>query len=199
MTDLFEASAAGILTGWCLYRVLGRFLPRNTTLLVAVGVGFMPFFVMPGLAFYALVIAVFAPFGMMLPVLAAQSILRDFGIGSKRFATVDLIVILVLYVGFIAASIGVIDWDPYRYGYAPLWGGAMAVGLCIYGALRGHIGVCIAALGGQILWMMDIGSSNYFDHVSHVMIIPVIATCLIRRGIWAIRNKARTGPATATP
>lgn len=194
MTGLFEAAAAGILVSWCLYRLVGLFLPRIPALLVAGAVGFIPFFAFPELPFYAMIMAVFAPFGLLLPILAVQSGLRDFGVPINRFATFDLIVILILYLGFISASVGVVAWDPYRYGYVPIWGGSVALLFCLYGVLRGHLGVCLASLGGQILWMMDVSSSNYFDHVSHLMIIPVITVCLIRRGLAGIWKKGDPGP-----
>lgn len=54
-------------------------------------------------------------------------------------------------------------------------------------ALRGHTVIAIAAILGQILWIADLGSSNFFDHVSHVLLIPVIITCIFAN--WLRKRK----------
>lgn len=183
MSGLYEACAAGVLASWCLFRLLQLVLPKVPALVVAVTVGLVPFILLPELLFHSMTIAIFAPFGLILPMVAVQGFFRDFGYTVKRFATVDLGVVLILYLFFVSASVGVVAWDPYRYGYDPVWGGAVAFLLCLYGVLRGHPGVSLVALLGQFLWINDIASSNFFDHVSHVLLIPVIVVCLIRRGL----------------
>lgn len=189
MTGAYEAIAAGVVVGWCVYWLLLFFTPRKLAVAVSVLIGFGPFIFLPELLFYSMIIAVFAPFGLILPIVAGQGILRELGYPVKKFASIDLVIILTVYTVFISASVGVFAWDPYRYGYSPAGGGAVAALLCLYGILRQHPGVCIAAIGGQCLWMSDIGSSNYFDHVGHVLLIPIIFVCLVRRGVGRVLAK----------
>lgn len=186
---VYDALAAGLVLGWSLFWLLRFFIPVRLAAGVAVGVGFVPFFLFPTFAFYSIFIAVFTPFGLLLPMVAVQGILRVLGYRVTRVATLDLLAILGLYTAFILASVGVFEWDPYRYGYLPASGGAVAVMLCLYGLLRQHIWISAVAVAGQVLWAFDFGSSNYFDHISHVLLIPIIAICLLRRALWVVLAK----------
>jgi len=196
MTGLYEACAAGVLVSWCLYRLLHLVLPKLPAVAVSVVAGFVPFIIFPELLFYSMIIAIFAPFGLLLPMAAVQGFFRDFGYPVNRFATVDLVIVLILYLIFVSASVGVVTWDPYRYGYDPVWGGFVALILCLYGMLREHLGIVIIALAGQFLWMLGIGSSNFFDHVSHVLIIPVILVCLFQRALSRVAKRGKTESST---
>jgi len=183
MSAAYEALAAGIVTAWVLFQGLRLFLPLRMALGCALALGVLPYLLVPHVPAFAMIIAVFAPFGVLLPVLAVQSLMRTTGVAVPRFATRELLLGLVCYVAFLSASLGVFDWDPYRLGYTPHWGGGIAVLIAAYGALRGHVGLSLAALLGQVLWMLDIGSSNYFDHISHALMVPILVVVLVQRGV----------------
>jgi hypothetical protein len=59
----------------------------------------------------------------------------------------------------------------------------MLMGLCGYGALTGQVFLPLVAVLGQALWLMGWGSSNWFDHVLHAVLVPVTTVVLILRAL----------------
>ena len=181
MTALYETLGAGVVLSWVLFQGLIWVLRPKRALIVALTLGILPFAVIPQVSVPAMIQAVFAPFGVLLPVLAARSLAASLGHRVTRFASLDLIVVLGLYVTYLCAALGVFAWDPYPLGYSSAGAGAVAVAIALYGAWRGHVSVAVGAVLGQGLWLLGAGSSNYFDHVSHALLVPVIVVVLLRR------------------
>ena len=126
-------------------------------------------------------VALLAPFGVMLPALALRHMGGSLGLPVLPFGTVEIVVFLGLYVVFLAASMGVVPVDPYRLGYAPLPVGGMVLAVCLYGALTGNPFLPLVAVLGQVAWVMGWGSSNWFDYVLHVLMVPVAVIVLVQR------------------
>ncbi len=126
-------------------------------------------------------VALLAPFGVMLPALALRHMGVALGLPIPGFGAVELLVFLVVHVAFLAASMGVLRVDIYRLGYAPIPVAAMVLVVCAYAALTGNWFVALVAVLGQVGWVMHWGSSNWFDYVLHALLVPVVAVVLILR------------------
>ena len=80
---------------------------------------------------------------------------------------------------FLASAMGVLPVDLYRLGYAPGPVAAMVLAVCGYGLWSGALFLPLVAVAGQALWVAGRGSSNWFDHVLHALLLPVAGVVLI--------------------
>ncbi|MDA3856923.1 MAG: hypothetical protein PF480_01455 [Roseovarius sp.] len=127
--------------------------------------------------------ALLAPLGVALPALALRQMAAGMGVAVIPFGSVELVVFLLTYLVFLASAMGVVRVDLYRFGYAPVPVAMMVLGLCGYGALTGQVFLPLVAVLGQALWLMGWGSSNWFDHVLHAVLVPVTTVVLILRAL----------------
>ena len=58
---------------------------------------------------------------------------------------------------------------------------AIVLAVCAYGALTGNLFLPAVAVTGQFFWVAGWGSGNWFDHVLHVLLVPVTAVELAVR------------------
>ncbi len=183
MSGVLANIALGIVLAWVVFALAGWVVTPG----LAVGLGVVVALAMVGLARDTLVpgglVALLAPFGVMLPALALRHMGGSLGLPVVAFGTVEMIVFLGLYVAFLAASMGVLPVDPYRLGYAPVPVGVMVLVLCLYGALTGNPFLPLVAVLGQVAWVMGWGSSNWFDFVLHVVMVPVAVIVLVQRAL----------------
>jgi hypothetical protein len=188
MTQLYEYAGLFIVLFWVMYRTLFPFVSNKTALGVsAVVVCLLPLAASP-LIF--ILVAMFAPFGAVLPALALQNIaIKSRLLPTTTFPPFEVVITLSIYVLFLCAALAVFEFDPYRYGYYPAFGSIMAFCLCGYALLRRYWFIASAVILGQAAWMLDIGSTNYFDHVTHVLLVPVIVVVLIK-SLPLFRRKA---------
>ena len=126
-------------------------------------------------------VALLAPFGVLLPALATRQMAIRLGVDFPTFTTAELLVFLAIYVWFLSTTFGITPGQPYRLGYAPLPVALMVLALCAYGALTGNWFIPLVAVLGQLGWVMGWGSSNWFDYVTHVLLVPVVVVTLILR------------------
>ena len=126
-------------------------------------------------------VALMGPIGVVLPLLVLRHIGAELGLSIQTFGTIELLVFLMTYVVFLVAAMGAVPVDMYRWGYAPLPVAAMVLALCGYGALTGSVFIPLVAVTGQALWVMGWGSSNWFDHVLHVVLVPITIIALALR------------------
>lgn len=180
MSAIYELICAAILLGWCASRLLMLALPDRRAVWVGYGgAGMIILFAhhtMP-LGFF---VALFAPFGVLLPALALQNSARVFGFNASRYRRRDIIVFLAIYLAFLAASAGVVDWHPYSYGYDAFGAAVVALVLAVFALWRGYVVVLAVVVTAQILWLAGIGSSNFFDQISHVLLIFVLPISALR-------------------
>lgn len=134
-------------------------------------------------------LAVFAPFGVMLPALALGRGLAMWGHAPMPWRSGDLIVVLVLYLAFLVASLDGVGINPYGWGYTPLGAAIAGVALAALALWRGRWCVAAAVPVAQGLWLAEIGPENFFDLVSHALLVPVVGIVLLRRGCCAIRSR----------
>lgn len=181
MTGIVTYVWIAILLSWVSFAVLGHFSDAQMAALagLVIGVGVMLGF-RETIAIRGLV-AVLEPVGVVLPLLALRHMVSGFGLPSTPFSTAELLVFLLVYVAFLAAFMGVIPGDVYRWGYAPLPVGAMVLVLCVYGAITGNLAIPVIAVAAQLLWVLGWGSSNWFDHILHATLVPVVIVVLAMR------------------
>lgn len=133
-------------------------------------------------------VAVFAPFGILLPALALRDVVGRLGGAVMRFHPTEITVVLGLGALYIAASIGVFPIDPYRWGYGVLVPGIVALVGILWSLWRRHFIVTGAILVAQIVWAFGGLSPNFFDLIFHALLEPVCAVWLVKWGILRLTN-----------
>jgi hypothetical protein len=184
MTTVFELVAGSIVLGWLFHQIPARKrLERHLYLSYGFGLFFCAGSILLGLEFGGLWIATLEPFGVMLPALCLRSSARKVGWQDEAVPSVDKLVLAGLMSVVIAGSFGVLPVFPYGWFYAGIGPAALAVGLALWALWRRQIVVLIAVTLGQVLWLLDVGSSNFYDHVAHLVLIPalVISALIPRR------------------
>jgi len=127
--------------------------------------------------------ALLSPVGVMLPALALRDAGAAWGLPVTPFGTVELMVFLAASTGFLASAMGLLPVDIYRQGYAPRPVAAMVLMVCAYGLVTSSLFLPLVAVAGQALWVARLGSSNWFDHVLHAMLLPVVVVALFLRAV----------------
>ena len=181
MIGLLTYASVAILLGWVVYAIAGFFVAAPVALIAGGLIGALSVVFLRDTVAIRGIIAVLGPIGIMLPMLALRHAAAGVGVNVAPFGTLELIVFVLVYMAFLAASMGVLPVDIYRIGYFPVPVGAMVLALCAYGALTGNFFIPLVAVLGQAAWVMGWGSSNWFDHVLHALLVPIVLTVLILR------------------
>ena len=181
MSGLGATIGVAVVLGWVVFAlsglVLSSSLAAGLALVAAVLVGFLwrDTVAVNG------AMAVLAPVGVILPALALRHVAVSLGVPMAPFGTWELVGFLVFYTLFLAAAFGVVPVDLYRFGYAPVPVAVMVLAVCAYGLITGNWFLPLVAVLGQALWITGWGSSNWFDYVTHVLLVPVAAVALMLR------------------
>lgn len=181
MTGRLSYAFLGILSGWLGYALAGLFTGPAAATVAGVALGAAGLTVLRDTVAVRGAMAVLEPIGIVLPILAIRHVLAGLGVEITPFSTVELLVFLLAYTAFLAASMGVIPVEAYRLGYAPIPVAVMVLAVCLYGALSGNWLLPLITVAGQGLWVAGIGSSNWFDHVLHATLVPVVGAVLLIR------------------
>lgn len=181
MSGLGAVLGVSIVMGWVVFVLSGVLLsPPWAALLAVAGAGLAGLALRDSLPVNGAV-AVLAPFGVMLPALALRHVAVSTGMEVPGFSAVEIAVFLVGYVAFLCCAFGVIPVDVYRLGYAPWPVAVMVLVVCAYALVTGNWFLALVAVLGQLAWVMGWGSSNWFDMVLHVLLVPVAAVVLVLR------------------
>lgn len=178
MTRLGSSLALAVLVAWCVQGVAGAVLASLAAGLLGAAAGAAAM----ALTRWVLVggvVALLAPFGVMLPSLALGAMAGRLGVDLVEFSQLELGVFLVGYTVFLLSAFGILREDLYRLGYAPVPVGIMVVVICLYAALSANWFLAAVVVLGQFFWVMKWGSSNWFDYVLHVLLWPVVVFALI--------------------
>lgn len=181
MIGVLTYASVAIVLGWIAYALTGLFASFPVALIAGGMIGAACVIFLRDTVAIRGFIAVLGPVGIVLPLLALRHVAAGAGLPVAPFGTVELLVFVLAYAGFLATSMGVIPVDLYRLGYAPVPVAVMVLALCAYGALSGNAFIPLVAVLGQALWVMGWGSSNWFDHVTHTILVPVIFVVLLLR------------------
>jgi hypothetical protein len=181
MSKVGASLALGILFGWCVVQVLVLVFSPAYAVALGLTVGLATSLGLQRTVPVGALVAVLAPFGLMLPALALASLGRLVGLELPSFSAWELAGFLVLYTGFLLTAFGLVPVDVYRLGYAAKPVAVMVLGLCFYGALTENWFIALVALLAQLCWHFKLGSSNWFDFVLHVLMWPIAAVALIAK------------------
>ncbi len=181
MIGFLTYASVAILLGWVAYALMVFFVTTPVALIAGGVIGALGVVFLRDTIAIRGIIAVLGPIGIMVPMLALRHMAVGAGINVTPFGTPELIVFVLAYMGFLAASMGVLAVDLYRLGYLPVPVGIMVLACCAYGALTGNLFIPLVAVMGQAAWVMGWGSRNWFDHVLHALLVPIVLTVLITR------------------
>lgn len=181
MIGLLTYASVAVLLGWIVYALTGLFASAKIALIAGGLIGALGVILFRDTLPIRGFVAVLGPIGIVLPLLALRHAAAGAGVAVTPFGTVELLVFVLLYMAFLATAMGVIPADIYRIGYAPVPVAIMVLALCAYGLVTGNVFVPLVAVLGQALWVMGWGSSNWFDHITHALLVPVILVVLILR------------------
>jgi hypothetical protein len=179
MNEVYSVLASSVLIGWVVFKLADLASESRTAgilaLLVGLSVSTFARQTQPMLYFTAIL----SPVAISIPLLALRSVGRSFGFGLPRFQRWEIGLFLLIYVTFLAASLGAVSFDPYRLGYDPAWATVVALLLVAYGAWRRNPVLPVIGVGGQVLWLAGIGSSNYLDQIGHALLVPILIIALV--------------------
>ncbi|MGM0742366.1 MAG: hypothetical protein ACQEVT_12415 [Pseudomonadota bacterium] len=181
MIGFLAGLGLAVLLGWMAFALLGWALAAPLAVWVGGAIGGLAVLLARNTLPLRGMVALLAPFGVMLPAIALRDMAAGAGLPVVPFATFELLVFLVLYLAFLTSAIGLVRLDAYRIGYAPLPVAVMVLAVCLYGFLTGNWFLPLVAVLGQGMWVSGWGSSNWFDHVTHVLLVPVALVVLILR------------------
>lgn len=171
----------GIILAWILWGVASFFVSAPLSLIIAAIAGAAVLIFLRDSIVVSGLMALLEPIGIILPLLIFRQVAGTLGWELPAFSTLELVLFLFAYVVFLATAFGIIPVDAYRWGYAPMPVAAIVLLLCLYGFLSGNWFVPLAAVLAQGLWVAGVGSSNYFDHILHVALVPAVIVVLILR------------------
>lgn len=181
MNERYISAALAILLSWVAWGIAALVMPSTAALLVALPIGAAVALLLRDTIVLRGVVAIFDPIGIVLPLLIVRQMASGLGVPFEPFGTLELIIFLIVYLTFLTSSFDVFPADPYRLGYSPAFVAAIVLGLCVFGWVTGNAFIPFIAVTGQVMWVFKIGSSNYFDHILHVMLVPVAVIELIFR------------------
>lgn len=181
MTGVVSTLGLAVLLGWVAWGLLNLGLGMPLSLALGLALGAICAFGLQSTLPVGVMMAVLDPIAVVLPLLALRQMASALGVPVAPFGTAELVVFLVLYLIFLATAAGALPWEFYRLGYAPLPVAVIALALCAVGLWQGALFIPIVAVAGQILWVLGWGSSNYFDHILHAALVPVVIVVLIVR------------------
>lgn len=183
MTQMGASIAYAICAGWIGFALADFFVSAPLAALIGVALGLILAWPLRGSLVSMGAVAIFAPFGVTLPTLAIADMAAASGLEVPGFSNIELVFFLFVYLLFLAASFGLISIDIYRLGYHARAVGLMTLALCLYAGVSGNWVLALVAVGGQAIWAFGWSSSNWFDTVLHVVLVPVTAITLIIRVI----------------
>ena len=181
MTGVVSKLGLAVLLGWVAWGLFSLGLDLPLSLAVGLAIGAACAFALRATLPVGALMAVLDPIAIVLPLLALRHMSASLGVSVHPFDTAELVAFLLLYLTFLATAAGALPWEVYRLGYAPVPVALIALALCAFGLWQGTAFLPLVAVTGQILWVLGWGSSNYFDHILHVALVPVVVVVLILR------------------
>ncbi|MCQ0094121.1 hypothetical protein [Roseovarius sp. M141] len=181
MSALVSTAWLALVLGWMAWGAFSLGLELSVSLALGLALGavcaalFRDTLPLRGL------IAVLGPVGVVLPLLILRQMAAHLGVPVQPFGSAGLVIFVVLYIAFLASAAGAVPGDVYRLGYAPWPVAIMALALCVLGLWQGALFLPVLVVVAQAIWVMGWGSSNWFDHVLHPMLVPAALIVLVLR------------------
>lgn len=187
MSGLAEYAGLSALILWLVFRALRLVAIRENALPVGFAIVLIIFAIWPDNPIFAALVALFSPFGVLFPALALRSITRSLGFRPKPFHWAELLGFVLAYSGFLAAAAGVLPFDLFAYGYSPIGATCVTLFLCAMGFIRNCLFLPSVGLISMALWTANLGSSNAFDNVTHLALLPLAVVALISNILRRLR------------
>lgn len=181
MSGVLAAGGLAVVLAWVVFALTGWVVAAPVSVWLGGLVGALAVLLLRDTLPLRGLVALLAPFGVMLPALALRHMAAKLGLPVVPFGTLELVVFLLAYLVFLASAMGALPLEVYRLGYAPWPVAAMVLAICAYGFVTGNWFLPLIAVLGQALWLTGWGSSNWFDYVTHVLLVPVAAVVLVLR------------------
>ena len=193
--EIVARTQALVLLAWALRWPARALLGPREAVLAGAALAGAAALADPWLEFLSLTVALFAPFSLLVTAMALDDLARPFRKAPRLVPTPAwaLGLGLAVMIAYLAASMGLVAFDPYRLGYQPPWPGVVVALLLLWAWRRGDLWLALACLAAQGLWHAGIGSDNGFDQIAHALLVPILAVRLAR----ALARGRR--PATASP
>lgn len=181
MSGVLAAGGLAVVLAWVVFALTGWVVAAPVSVWLGGALGALAVLLLRDTLPLRGLVALLAPFGVMLPALALRHMAAKLGLPVVPFGTLELVVFLLAYLVFLASAMGALPLDVYRLGYAPWPVAAMVLAICAYGLVTGNWFLPLVVVVGQALWLTGWGSSNWFDYVTHVLLVPVAAVVLVLR------------------
>lgn len=182
MTSVWEILAGSIVLGWMFHLIpVTRSRDRHAVLSYCFGIVFCAGSILLDMSFGGLWVAVLAPFGVMLPALCLRWSARKLGYAIRPVPRMDKLVVVALMLVVVLGTMAAIPVHPYSWFYDGIGAGALAMALGLWALWRRQTIVLGAVVLGQILWLLDVGSSNFYDHMAHFGLIPALLLSALSR------------------
>ena len=184
MSGVLAGLGMATLLSWVAFAILGWVVSPPLSVWIGGAIGGLLVLVARNTMILRGFVALLAPFGVMLPAIALRQMAAELGAPVVPFATFEILVF--------PAAICRLPGQRDRGGAcgclpgrlcAPAGGGRWCCRVCVYGYLTGNWFLPLVAVLGQALWLSRWGSSNWFDHVTHVLLVPVALIVLVVRVI----------------
>ena len=181
MTTLWELTAGTIVLAWAF-----NWLPYVRPLYAVIAASIlMTVVALPDWSFSGIWIATFEPFGVMLPALCGMRLVQASGWqGPPPVPRLDKLVWALLILVVLLGAGGALSMHPYAWFYTGLGPAILALAVGAWSLWRRQTVVIGAVVVAQVLWLADVGSSNIYDHLAHVLLVPG----LILSGLWPVRR-----------
>ncbi len=181
MSALASTAWLALLLGWIAWGVLSLGLEMPVSLVLGLALGMVCAAIFRDTLPLRGLIAVLGPVGIVLPLLILRQMAGNLGVPVQTFGSVQIVMFILLYVAFLATAAGAISMDVYRFGFAPWPVAIMVLTLCALGLWQGALFLPVLAVVAQVFWVLGWGSSNWFDHVLHPMLIPAAIIVVVLR------------------
>lgn len=139
------------------------------------------------------IVGLFTPCGLMLPALIICYLYKQ--ISPKQplinLSWGDVVILSSLQLMLMLSSWSILPWDIYRIGYTP-WAALIALALLAYSYLRNLHVIAVVTTAGLLFWGLELGSSNYFDWISHSSLLIIAWVWLIYHGLVYLKQKITT-------
>lgn len=187
MTAIWEILAGSVVMGWTLSQL--PIMRRWVGISYAIGAVLIGGTAILGLQFGGIFIATLLPFGVMLPVLCLTSTLRQLNAATlPDIPAWDKLGWAGAMIFVILGSLGAIKLFPYGWFYSGLGPLIIAVLVGLWAVLRRQAHILIAVLVAQVFWLTGIGSSNFYDQITHFILVPALVISAVRQGIRNFRQ-----------
>ena len=190
MNEIYTSISVGLILGWLSVQLLGTVLSAKRALIGGIALGLAIMLSVRGSLPVLVLVSLFEPAALGLSFLILRSLAKSF-ISIKKVPVWEQVLAWGMLAAYYFTSAGMTMFDPYRFGFNPLWAGSTAAALCLYAGIRGYIGFALLPVAAQFVWISGLGSSNYFDHIFSALMIVIVPLCWVKAALDVTINQRK--------